>query len=116
MTTTTKAVNYTVEQTAAIVSDYKAGIAVEQIAATVGRSIRSVIAKLSREGVYQKKEYVTKKGEAVQKKDALASQLMLLAGMTEAEADSLAKVNKTALVKLLAIVKSVKVSDANDVS
>lgn len=113
---TAKTVNYTAEQTVAIVADYKAGVAVEQIAAAVGKSVRSVVAKLSREGVYQKKEYTTKKGEAVQKKDALASELMLLAGLTEAEADSLSKANKTALAKILAIVKPEVICDVNDVS
>ncbi len=110
---TAKTVNYTAEQTAAIVGDYKAGVSVEQIAIAVGKSVRSVVAKLSREGVYQKKEYTTKKGDAPVKKDALASELMLLASLTEAEADSLAKVNKTALVKLLAIAKAAKISDVS---
>jgi hypothetical protein len=113
---TTKTVNYTPEQTAAVVADYKAGVSVEQIAAAVGKSVRSVVAKLSREGVYMKKEYKTKTGDAVVKKDELASELMLLANLTEAEADSLAKANKTALAKLIAIVKANVVSDANDVS
>lgn len=113
---TAKTVNYTAEQTAAVIADYKAGVAVEAIAEAVGKSVRSVVAKLSREGVYQKKEYTTKKGETPVKKDALASELMLLAGLTEAEADSLSKANKTALAKILAIVKPVVISDANDVS
>jgi hypothetical protein len=113
---TTKTVNYTPEQTAAVVADYQAGVSVEQIAVAVGKSVRSVVAKLSREGVYAKKVYTTKNGDAVVKKDALASELMLLVGLTEAEADSLAKANKTALAKIVAVVKANVVSDANDVS
>lgn len=113
---TAKAINYTPEQTVSMVADYQSGVAVEAIAAALGKTTRSVIAKLSREGVYKAKEYVTKKGEAPIKKDALASELMLLVGLTEAEADSLGKANKTALNKILAIVKASKVSNANDVS
>ena len=113
---TAKNVNYTPEQTTAIVADYQAGVAVEAIAEKIGKSVRSIVAKLSREGVYQKKEYTTKKGEAVVKKDNLADQLGLLVGMTEAEVTSLAKVNKTALIKLLSLALNAKVSDANDVS
>lgn len=49
------AVNYTAEMTAKVVEMYKAGEAVETIANAVGRTVRSVIAKLSREGVYASK-------------------------------------------------------------
>lgn len=50
-----KMVNYTAEMTDKMVEMYKAGEAVEAIAAAVGRTSRSVIAKLSREGVYVSK-------------------------------------------------------------
>ena len=49
------------------------------------------------------------------KKDALADQLGMLCGLSEAEADSLAKANKTALAKILDIVKG-SMLDRNDVS
>lgn len=113
---TAKTVNYTAEQTANMVEAYKNGATVDSLAQAMGKSVRSVVAKLSREGVYKAKEYKTKTGEAVVKKDALASELMLLLGLTEAEADSLAKANKTALAKVLAVVKANVVTDANDVS
>lgn len=105
---TTKTVNYTVEQTAAMLADYAAGVSTEAIAVKVGKTVRSVVAKLSREGVYQKKERVSKTGEAIVKKDALADDLAALVGLTEAEADSLSKANKTALQKLIAAVKAAK--------
>ena len=60
-----KAVNYTAEQTAVMVSDYQSGVGVEQIALSLGKSVRSVVAKLSREIVYVAKTYTTKSGEAV---------------------------------------------------
>lgn len=44
--------NYTPEQVQLIVAEYKSGTPVEQIAQTLGKSTRSIVAKLSREGVY----------------------------------------------------------------
>lgn len=98
---TAKTVNYTVEQTASMVADYQAGESVEVIASALGKSVRSVIAKLSREGVYKAKERTTKTGEAIVKKDMLVDAMQVMFGLTEAEADSLTKANKTALQKIL---------------
>jgi transposase len=53
MTTEKSVVSYTVEQTATAVADYAQGASVEAIAATLGKTVRSVIAKLSNEGVYK---------------------------------------------------------------
>ncbi len=92
-----KAVNYTPEQTAQVVADYLAGVSVESIAEALGKSTRSIVAKLSREGVYKKKEYVTKTGEPVQKKDATADAIGAILRLSEADTDSLAKANKRAL-------------------
>lgn len=50
-----KIANYTEAQVAQIVKEYREGISVEQIAINVGKSVRSVVGKLSREGVYQAK-------------------------------------------------------------
>ena len=49
---TDKIVTYTPEQAEQLVAGYKAGEAVEALALQMGKSVRSVIAKLSREGVY----------------------------------------------------------------
>ena len=100
-TTTTKAVNYTPEQTEQAKADYLAGVTVEQIALALGKSARSIVAKLSREGVYKAKEYKTKTGETVVKKDELADKIGALLGATEPEMESLTKVNKTMLKKIL---------------
>jgi transposase-like protein len=97
-----KTVNYTPEQTAKMVEAYKEGATVEAIAETLGKTVRSVVAKLSREGVYKKKEYTTKTGEAPVAKEYLADQVGALAGLSEGEIDSLTKANKTALAKILA--------------
>jgi uncharacterized protein YutE (UPF0331/DUF86 family) len=100
-----KTVNYTAEQTATMVADYVANPTketVDALAVMLGRTSRSIIAKLAREKVYVAKEYKTKAGEKPVKKDEHADKLAELCGLTEAEADSLTKANKTALVKILA--------------
>jgi transcription antitermination factor NusA-like protein len=105
MTATTKAVNYTAEQTAAMVAAYVAAPTADTVATLAeqfGKTVKSVVAKLSREKVYVAKTYVTKTGEAVVKKDSLADKLAEIVGLTEAEADSLTKANKTALAKIIA--------------
>ena len=95
-----KTVNYTPEQTLKMVADYQAGMTTEDIAESLGKTVRSVIAKLSREGVYQKKTYVTKNGEKPVKKDAHADAIGAILQLSEGEIDSLTKANKTALVKI----------------
>ncbi len=105
MTATTKTVNYTAEQTAAMVAAYMAAPTADTVATLAeqfGKTVKSVVAKLSREKVYVAKTYVTKTGEAVVKKDSLADKLAEIVGLTEAEADSLTKANKTALAKIIA--------------
>ena len=92
-----KAVNYTAEQTAKLVADYVGGVSVESIAENLGKSVRSIVAKLSREGVYKKKEYTTKTGEPVQKKDMTADAIGRILNLSEADTDSLTKANKRAL-------------------
>jgi len=105
---TAKAVNYTPEQTAKMVADYSAGVTVEAIAQELGKTVRSVVAKLSREKVYKAKEYKTKTGEAVVKKDAWADYIGQALGMTEADTESLTKANKTALAKIADFIKAEK--------
>ena len=92
-----KTLNYTPEQTAQIVSDYSNGMTVETIAEKLGKSARSIVAKLSREGVYQKKVRTTKTGETVVKKDAHADAIGAILQLPENDIDSLTKANKSAL-------------------
>lgn len=97
MTEATKT-NYTPEQTAALVSGYQAGETVEALATQLGKSVRSVVAKLSREGVYQPKTKATvarvKKAELV---DAIANRV----GVAPETFDSLEKANHEVLEVLL---------------
>jgi hypothetical protein len=92
-----KTVNYTAEQTAQMVADYSAGVSVEMIAENLGKTVRSVVAKLSREKVYKAKTYVTKTGEPVVKKDAHADAIGAILRLPENDIESLTKANKSAL-------------------
>lgn len=102
-----KAENYTVEMAAKVVADYLAGVPVEQIAESVGKSTRSIVAKLARERkedgtpVYAKKAYVAKTGEAVQSKADLVAVIAEKLGATSEEVGSLEAATKSAL-KLVA--------------
>lgn len=100
-----KIVNYTPAQTTLMLEAYANGITVEALAEEMGKTVRSIVAKLSREGVYQKKAYVSKAGTVPIKKDTVADELGALCGLSEGETDSLTKANKTALLKILAMVK-----------
>ena len=100
MTATTKTVNYTQEQTLQVVEAYKAGTTVEQIAVELGKSTRSVVAKLSREGVYQPKTKA--KGETRVKKAELVDRLAALCDVAPEVFESLEKANYEVLELLVA--------------
>ena len=102
---------YTAEQTSELVEAYKADATAETVAVFAekfGKTVKSVVAKLSREGVYKKAERLTKTGEKVVKKDDLANEFQAAFSLTEAEADSLTKANKTALAKILNAFKAMQ--------
>ena len=89
MTAQTKPQNYTEAQTAQIVQAYQAGETVEAIATTVGKSVRSIVAKLSREGVYVAKTKQAGAGR-VTKADLVAK----IAQATGAELEVVASLEK----------------------
>ncbi len=114
---TAKTVNYTPEQTALMVAEYTANPSQETVAMLaekMGRTLRSVIAKLSREKVYVAKTYETKKGEKPVKKDSMADAIGSILNLSEAETDSLAKANKTALAKVFAALANSRPIDGNE--
>ena len=58
--------NYTEEMTQKLITEYldaPSRTTVEKLAAEYNRSLKSIIGKLSREGVYQRESYKTKTGE-----------------------------------------------------
>lgn len=92
---------YTVEQTAQLLEQYKAGTSTEELALAFGKSVRSIVAKLAREGVYQKKVVAAKTAGST-KKDELVLQLEFFVGL---ELKSLQKATREDLEKLIAFVK-----------
>jgi len=105
---TAKTLNYTPEQTAKMVADYQDGVSVEMLAQELGKTVRSIVAKLSREKVYQAKTYVSKTGEAPIKKDVHADFIGEALGLTEADTESLTKANKVALAKIADFIRNEK--------
>ena len=100
---TAKTVNYTAEQTSAMIADYQSGTTVEMIAQNLGKTVRSVVAKLSREKVYQAKTYTSKTGEKPVKKDVHADAIGAILRLNENDIESLTKANKNALVAILSL-------------
>ena len=102
MTATTQ--NYTPEMTAEVVQAYQAGETVEAIAARTNKSTRSVVAKLSREGVYVAKS----KTKAVQgpRKAELITEIAHAIGTSEELIESLEKATKEALELIARAVKA----------
>jgi hypothetical protein len=105
MTTNAKTVNYTKEQTDDLKARYAAGESVADLAKALGKTTRSIVAKLSREGVYKAKEYVSKTGEKPAKKSDIVQRISELANIPIDQCDSLEKVNKQLLVNLIAALK-----------
>ena len=97
---TAKAQNYTTEQTQEVVTRYQAGETVEVIAEAVGKTARSVVAKLAREGVYVAKTKTVGAGRV--KKADLVDQLAAKCGVAPEVFESLEKANHEVLEALVA--------------
>lgn len=95
------AVNYTPDQVEQMVEMYTNGDPVVDIADVVGKTPRSVIAKLSREGVYVAKPRKVATG-AVRKADIVRN----IATHVGSDLESLTKASKEDLVILATAVKS----------
>ena len=94
--------NYTDEMVASMTEQYVANPTretVEALAQEFGKSVRSIIAKLSREGVYVAQPKVTKTGEPVVRKAELVAQIEETLGGTTFP--TLVKASKADLQKLL---------------
>jgi len=99
MTEATKT-NYTPEQTEQLVQGYKEGLTVETLALQLGKSTRSVVAKLSREGVYKAKSKATNTARV--KKADLVDVLAYRCGVPAEIFESLEKANHDVLETLVA--------------
>lgn len=99
----TKTVTYTAEQTAEMVAAYKAAPTAETVsvfAEKFGKTVKSIVAKLAREGVYKSKAKETSKAGA--RKDEIVLALELMVG---AELPSFKDATKKDLEVLLAFIK-----------
>lgn len=107
MTTVLKAANYSADQIATITSQYLAGETLEAIAASVGKSVPSVRAKLSSLNVYVSKAKKAETGDKVLKenKEALAALLCELVGV------SLLNIEAASKAALLALINAIKARD-----
>tara|TARA_Y100000996_G_scaffold330933_1_gene267146 strand:- start:52 stop:390 length:339 start_codon:yes stop_codon:yes gene_type:complete len=97
------AVNYTPEMVDTMKSRYTANPSretVEVLSKELNKSIKSIIGKLSREGVYQKTEYLTKTGEKPVTKRELVEKVSEILGVEYQALAGLEKSPKSAL-KLL---------------
>jgi hypothetical protein len=101
MTEVTKAANYTEEMVDAMVADYQDNPTketVERLSAEFGKTTRSIVAKLVREGVYVAAPRVTKTGAPVVRKADLVIQIQNAIGQ---ELPTLTKASKADLQLLL---------------
>jgi len=97
------AVNYTEEQVKHMVAEYTSNPSretVENLADELEKSIKSIIGKLSREGVYRKTEYTTKTGEKPITKVELVEELATELNIEPTVLAGLEKAPKTALKAL----------------
>ena len=100
-TTNMKNVNYTPEVTATIVKTYEANPnmdTVRELAETFEKTTKSIIGKLSREGVYQKVSYTTKTGAKPITKAEIVAQITDQLNLDEQAVAGLEKAPKAALV------------------
>jgi len=94
--------NYTDEMVSTMVDQYSASptkATVEALAETFGKSTRSIIAKLSREGVYVAQPKVTKAGAPIVRKADIVADIASVLGV-ELEAPTLVKASKVDLLML----------------
>ena len=107
-----KAENYPAEVLARVVSEYQAGVSVETIAETIGKSVRSVRSKLVREGVYvaQPKAAKAKREEGPTKKELLRE----LEAIAPFPVDGLMNATKEAISALIAHLDAVAQAQTKD--
>ena len=95
-------VNYTPEQVDLMKEQYTKNPSretVENLAETLDKSIKSIIGKLSREGVYKKTVYKTKTGESPETKKEIVENLAGLLNLEYIQVAGLEQSPKSALKK-----------------
>ena len=97
--------NYTDEMVANMTKQYQANPTretVDELAREFGKTTRSIIAKLSREGVYVAQPRTTKSGEPIVAKAELVSEVATILGVEVDDIASLEKATKVHLKELVA--------------
>jgi len=105
------AANYTEEQVQVMVAWYTAEPTrdtVDTIAKEMDKSIKSVIGKLSREGVYQKQVYKTKTGEVPMTKADIIGNLAELLEIDSSKIMGLEKAPKQDIKYIYEVISEVK--------
>ena len=102
--TDSKVANYTeataadmVERYSACETDEARADMVETLSTELGKNVKSIRAKLVREGVYVAKAYVAKTGAKVERKGDIVQGIAKLLGCTEDQLGGLEKATKPAL-------------------
>ena len=106
-------VNYTEEQVKHMVEAYQAKpdrSTVDALADELNKSVKSIIGKLSREGVYKKTVYKTKTGEDPVTKKELVEEL---AGILDISANSIVGLEKSPKADLKNLVLTLREYESN---
>ena len=96
--------NYTDEMVSAMVKQYEAEPTLDTVATLAqefGKTTRSIIAKLSREGVYKAQPRTTKTGEPVVRKDELVAEIATMLGIDDSTIATVSKATKADLKNLV---------------
>lgn len=106
-----KTTKYSDEDTSILTKLFSESTPIEQIALTLDRTERSVIAKLTSLGLYAKQPYTAKDGTIPKKKIEYVQEIAEILDVPEELMDSLEKCTKFALKKILeGLTKSAEIS------
>lgn len=94
-----KVANYSAEAVERLKAGYAEGMSVEALATELGKSVRSVIAKLSKEGVYKAKAKEAGKREML--KAEMVAEIAKIVDVPEEVLESLEKATGPALMVVL---------------
>lgn len=106
--------SYTPEETEYVVKIYKENPTretVEALATKLERSTKSIIGKLSREGVYRKSEYLTKTGEKPVTKLELITEVEDILQLETGELEGMEKTPKPILKRLLEALREEEIGE-----
>jgi hypothetical protein len=103
--------NYTDDQTKHMIEIYQANPTretVDKLALEMGKTVKSVIGKLSREKVYVKKDYTTKRGEKPITKLEMVQEIADMLQGDKERLQTLEKSSKAELLYLKVLVEDLK--------